>query len=79
MILYWLLKPAAHELPRQRYRSVAAGGDRRERPGPTCAHKFRGHLAARGRETNICRVIFPAGASKGAPWLRRVRGAAGVL
>ena len=27
--------------PRQRYRSVAAGGARRERPGTTCAHKFR--------------------------------------
>ena len=50
------VKPAAHELPRQRYRPVAAGGARRERPGTTCAPKFRGHLTARGRETNICRV-----------------------
>ena len=33
-----VVKPAAHELPRQRYRSVAAGGARRERPGATCAH-----------------------------------------
>ena len=50
------------------------------RPGTTCAQQFRGHLAARGRETNICRVYyFSAGASKGVPWLRRVRGSAGVL
>ena len=75
-----LVKPGAHELPRQRCRSVAAGGARQERPGTTCAHKFRAHLTARSRETNICRVeYFSAGASKGAPRLRRVRGSAGVL
>ena len=74
------LKPGAHELPRQRCRSVAAGGARQERPGTTCAHKFRAHLTARSRETNICRVEYvSAGASKGAPRLRRVRGSAGVL
>ena len=45
------LKPAAHELPRQLYRSVASGGARRERPGTTCAHQlFCAHLAARGRD-----------------------------
>ena len=74
------VKPGAHELPRQRCRSVAAGGARQKRPGPTCAHTFRAHLAARSRETNICRVeYFSAGASKGAPRLPRVRGSAGVL
>ena len=74
------LKPAAHELPRVRCPSVAAGGARRERPGTTYAHKFHPHLTARGRETIICCVgYFPARAYKGAPWFRRVRGSAGVL
>ena len=50
------IKPAAHESPRLRYRSVAAGGARQERPRTTCAHKLHPHLAARGRETNICCV-----------------------
>ena len=74
------LKPAAHESPRLRYRSVAAGGAGQERPRTTCAHKLHPHLAARGRETNICCVwYFSPGASMGASWFRRVRGSAGVL
>ena len=38
---------------RQHYRSVAAGGARRERPGTTCAHNFRAKPRAAVRQISV--------------------------